>query len=99
MSAEQAALDVSPADDGQAPPSEKPIPLATRARIGFVRSFLMLWIRCFSLSGLYMLGRAFGTLEYFIDYRRRGRVHRKLRSMFKDEYSASWRRRMARRYF
>jgi lauroyl/myristoyl acyltransferase len=76
-----------------------PIPPITRARIGLVRAFLMLWVRCFSLSGLYVLGRFFGTLEYIIDYRRRGRVHRKLASMFKDEFDLPWRRRMARRYF
>jgi lauroyl/myristoyl acyltransferase len=86
-------------DRSVAPAAEKPIPLYTRFRIGFVRAFLMLWIRCFSLSGLYILGRAFGTLEYFIDYRRRRRVHRALRRMFKDEFAPAWYRRMNRRYF
>ncbi len=99
MSVEQLAVDLAPSDEGQSASSDKPIPVLTRARIGFVRAFLMLWIRCFSLSGLYMVGRFFGTLEYLIDYRRRGRVHRKLVSMFRDEFPAAWRRRMARRYF
>ena len=69
------------------------------ARIWFVRAFLMGWSRCFSLSGLYMLGQFFGTLEYLTDYKRRRRVGRKLRQFFKDEFSASWRRRVTWRYF
>jgi len=69
------------------------------ARIWFVRVFLMGWSRCFSLSGLYMLGRFFGTLEYLTDYKRRRRVDRKLRQFFKDEFPASWRRRVTWRYF
>ncbi len=79
--------------------ASKPIPAITRMRIWLVRSFLVTWIRCFSLSGLYHLGRFFGTLEFFVDYKRRRRVTAKLHSFFKDEQSAAWRREMARRYF
>ncbi len=77
----------------------KPIPAFTRMRIWFVRSFLVTWIRCFSLSGLYQLGRFFGTLEFLVDYKRRRRVLAKLQSFFKDEKSAAWRRGVAWRYF
>jgi lauroyl/myristoyl acyltransferase len=78
---------------------ERPIPVMVRARIAFVRAFLMGWSRLFSMSGLYLLGRVFGTLEYLVDYKRRRRVHIKLRSLFKDEQSPGWYRRMVRRYF
>lgn len=77
----------------------RPIPLSVRVRIACVRAFLAAWIRAFSLSGLYRLGQFFGTLEYLTDYNRRRRVHRKLRSLFKDEFHPSWYRRMAWRYF
>ena len=77
----------------------KPISLLTRIRIWTVRAFLVSWIRCFSLSGLHMLGRIFGTLEFAIDYNRRRRVDRKLQSFFKDEFSPAWRRRTTWQYF
>lgn len=80
-------------------PAERPIPLGTRLRIGFVRGFLVFYARCLGLSGLYRLGRFFGTLEYFCDYRRRGRVHRKLQSLFRDEMSRSRLREVTWRYF
>ncbi len=76
-----------------------PIPLISRLRIMCVRGFLMAWAGAFSLSGLYLLGRFFGTLEFLCDYKRRRRVDRKLLSFFKDEYPASWRRRVTWQYF
>ncbi|MFQ5412658.1 MAG: lysophospholipid acyltransferase family protein [Phycisphaerae bacterium] len=75
------------------------IPLFTRARIGWVRTFLMTWVHCFSLSGLYKLGQCFGFLEYLTDYKRRRRVHRKLLSLFGDQFDESRRRRLTCRYF
>ncbi len=77
----------------------RPIPIFVRVRIWLVREFLILWSRLFSMSGLYWLGRFFGTLEYITDYRRRRRVHRKLRHYFGDDHPASWYRRMTHRYF
>jgi lauroyl/myristoyl acyltransferase len=79
--------------------SERPIPLFVRARIAFVRAFLVGWSRLFSMSGLYLLGQVFGTLEYLIDYKRRRRVHAKLHSLFKDEHPPQWFRHYAWRYF
>ncbi|MEK6642953.1 MAG: lysophospholipid acyltransferase family protein [Planctomycetota bacterium] len=81
------------------PQPEKPVPGMVRLRIWIVRTFLVFWIRCFSLSGLYLFGRAFGTVEYALDARRRRRVRRELREMFKDEYPPAWHRKMAWRYF
>ena len=80
-------------------PAERPIPLGTRLRIGFVRGFLVIYARCFGLSNLYRMGRFFGALEYLCDYRRRSRVHRKLISLFGDEMSPARRRAVTRRYF
>lgn len=81
------------------PRQPRPIPRLTRLRILSVRAFLMGWVHCFSLSGLYRLGQFFGTLEFLTDYKRRRRVERKLVSFFKDEFPASWRRRVNWRYF
>ncbi len=87
------------ASDEDAPPRARPIPLLVRARIACVRAFLVGWTRLFSLSGLYLLGQFFGTLEYLTDYKRRRRVRAKLASFFKDEFPAAWHRRMTHRYF
>jgi len=89
----------SSGEQGSLHGQERPIPALVRARITFVRGFLMGWGRLFSMSGLYLLGRVFGTLEYFVDYKRRRRVHIKLRSLFRDEQPPSWYRRMVWRYF
>lgn len=91
-------------DQGRVSPStpptpDAPIPLLTRARIAFVRAFLVAWARCFSLTGLYRLGQFFGTCEYLCDYNRRRRVNSQLTRFFRDQATPAWRRRMARRYF
>jgi KDO2-lipid IV(A) lauroyltransferase len=78
---------------------ERPVPLLVRARIALVRAFLVAWGKAFSMSGLYLLGQVFGTLEYLVDYKRRRRVHVKLRSLFKDEHPPGWYRRTVWRYF
>ncbi|HPF40727.1 MAG TPA: lysophospholipid acyltransferase family protein [Phycisphaerae bacterium] len=78
---------------------EHPVPLMTLLRIRFVRFLLVAVQRCFTLTGLYLLGCAFAICEYIVDYRRRRRVHNKLRSYFKEEATASFRRKYAIRYF
>lgn len=78
---------------------DRKIPAFVRVRIWFVRGFLVTWIRLFSMSGLYLLGQFFGTLEYLTDYKRRRRVHALLRKYFNEEHPASWYREMVRRYF
>lgn len=93
------------ADSTPANPATRPadaprsIPWHVRGRIAFVRAFLMAWVRAFSLSGLYLFGRVFGSIEYLVDYKRRRRVHRKLREYFHDERPPAWFRATARRYF
>jgi len=81
------------------PVDDRPIPRFVRARIWLVRAFLVGWMRLFGLSGLYWLGRFFGTLEFLCDYKRRSRVRRKLWSLFRGEQDAAWYRRQTRRYF
>ena len=89
----------SPAKPAQVNEDERPIPAFTVARIQFVRGFLVLWMWCFSLKGLYMLGRFFGTCEYMVDYKRRRRVHKKLIEIFKGKATPAWRRVVTRHYF
>jgi lauroyl/myristoyl acyltransferase len=96
---------IAAAAPGAAPPSsagtaaEQPIPALVSARIWLVRALLVGWIRIFSLSGLWHLGRFFGLLEYLCDYKRRRRVRRKLYSMFRDEHPPGWYREMTLGYF
>jgi len=84
-----------------APAPDQPLklPALLRLRIALYRGLLVLWARCFSLTGLYRLGQVFGTLEYLCDYNRRRRVHAKLRELFKEEYTPAWGRKVAWRYF
>ena len=76
-----------------------PVPFITLVRIRLVRAFLRIWMRVFSLSGLYLLGYAFGVGEYLIDYRRRRRVHHKLKAYFKGKATPSFRRKACLGYF
>lgn len=78
---------------------EHPIPFMTLARIRLVRFMLVAVVRCFTLTGLYLLGCLFAIGEYIVDFRRRRRVHTRLREYFKDEATPSFRRRYAVRYF
>lgn len=55
-----------------------------RAKFALVRSFLVAWARVFSLKGLYLLGRWFGTAEYLINFKRRGRYREELRRVFPE---------------
>jgi len=78
---------------------EHPVPFFTLVRIRIVRAFLRVWMRVFSLSGLYLLGYAFGIGEYLVDYRRRRRVHDKLKAYFKERATPQFRRKACIGYF
>lgn len=78
---------------------EHPVPFLTLLRIRFVRFMLVAVLRCFTLTGLYLLGCLFAIGEYVVDFRRRRRVHAKLSEYFKDEATPAFRRRYALRYF
>lgn len=60
----------------------------TVAKFEVVRWFLWLWARTFSLRGLFLLGRWFGTLEYLINFKRRRRYREELRGVFPEGLSA-----------
>jgi len=55
-----------------------------RAKFAVVRAFLWAWARTFSLRGLYLFGRFFGTLEYMTNFKRRARYLRELRQVFPE---------------
>jgi len=55
-----------------------------RPKFALVRGFLWAWARAFSLKGLYLLGRSFGTMEYLINFKRRSRYRRELRNVFPE---------------
>jgi lauroyl/myristoyl acyltransferase len=64
--------------------NERPVGWYSRAKFGLVRWFLLAWARTFSLKGLYLFGRWFGTLEYVVNFKRRARYRRELRRAFPD---------------
>jgi lauroyl/myristoyl acyltransferase len=71
----------------------------TRAKFGLVRWFLLIWARAFSLRGLYVLGRFFGTIEYLINFKRRNRYRRELRRVFPGGIDTSREKRIILSYF
>lgn len=54
----------------------------TCAKFVVVRGFLWAWARCFSLKGLYLFGRFFGTCEWLINYKRRRRFRMHFERVF-----------------
>jgi len=88
-----------------APPQEqassplRTISWYTRIKFGLVRHFLCIWAHAFSLKGLYLLGRFFGTIEYLINFKRRGRYRRELRNVFPEGLSPAAEQQVIRDYF
>jgi lauroyl/myristoyl acyltransferase len=70
-----------------------------RGKFALVRFLLWGWARLFSLKGLYLLGQAFGTLEYLVNFKRRARYRRALAQVFPEGLSARRRRRITLEYF
>ncbi|HMQ14877.1 MAG TPA: lysophospholipid acyltransferase family protein [Phycisphaerae bacterium] len=71
----------------------------TRAKFEVVRWFLYGWVQLFSLRGLYVFGRFFGTLEYLVNFNRRARYRRELRRVFPEGLRPSRERTIIRGYF
>lgn len=71
----------------------------TRAKFELVRVFLWLWVRIFSLRGLYVFGAFFGTAEYLINFKRRRRYMRELRRVFPNGISEARQRKITLSYF
>lgn len=59
----------------------------------------MLWTRAFSLRGLYLLGRFFGTIEYLINFKRRRRYRLQLRRVFPERVGGSREKAIVLEYF
>lgn len=53
-----------------------------RAKFGLVRWFMWWIVRAFSLKGLYLFGRFFGTCEYAVNFKRRARYRAELKQVF-----------------
>jgi len=81
------------------PAAAAPLPLWRRLSFELIRTFLWGFARLFSLRGLYLFGQAFGTLEWLINYKRRGRFRKRLGLLLGDELSAGQRRAETRRFF
>ena len=77
----------------------KPLSFLTRAKFALVRWFLVAWVRAFSLRGLYLFGRWFGTVEYLINLRRRRRYSAELRRVFPRRLSKARERTIISGYF
>jgi KDO2-lipid IV(A) lauroyltransferase len=82
-----------------AAPAERPLGWYTRAKFGLVRCFLWFWARAFSLKGLYLLGRWFGTVEHLVNFKRRARYRRELRRIFPEGIPPVRARQVTREYF
>ncbi|MBI5866243.1 MAG: lysophospholipid acyltransferase family protein [Planctomycetes bacterium] len=80
------ALDSTQRRAGAEPPRENPnsdkIGWFARAKFGVVRWFLWMCVRAFSLKGIYLVGRFFGTCEYLINFKRRARYRAELWRVF-----------------
>ena len=84
------------------PDSPDPLPkVGTWDRLTFTaaQTFCAAVAFCFSLRGLYLFGRVFGTLEWLINYRRRRRFARRLGQLWGRKLSFGERTRHSRRFF
>jgi lauroyl/myristoyl acyltransferase len=98
------AADLAAAEERDAPlrpppPPEGGVDWFSRAKFGLVRWFLWAWARTFSLRGLYLFGRVFGTVEYAINFKRRGRYRQELRRIFPDKLTSRREKRIVHSYF
>lgn len=71
----------------------------SRLKFEVVRGFLWAWARIFSLKGLYLFGKFFGTLEYLINFKRRARYRAELRRVFPEGLSRWREKTIVRHYF
>ena len=79
--------------------AEKRVDWYSRTKFALVRFFLWGWVQLFSLRGLYLFGRTFGTLEYLINFKRRARYRRELKRVFPEGISRKRENQIIRSYF
>jgi lauroyl/myristoyl acyltransferase len=70
-----------------------------RAKFGLVRWFMWWIVRAFSLKGLYLFGRFFGTCEYAVNFKRRARYRAELKQVFPQGLSRWREQTIIRSYF
>ena len=75
------------------------VPWSIRFKFGLSRFFFGAVLKCFSLSGLYALGKAFGICEWLVNHKRRRRFHERMKQLFGDQYDRRRMRSACRRYF
>ena len=82
-------------------PSGESEPLSRWQRVSFLAAHTAAsaLLRVLGLRGLYRFGRLFGTVEWIINYKRRKRFARKLRSLSCDSASGDRKASAARAYF
>ncbi len=92
-----------PPDGPAAPPDDAALHATLtgweRLSLGAIRLAITGLLRVLSLGGLYRFGRAFGTIEYLINYRRRQRFAAAMREIIGREPSPAERRRETREFF
>jgi lauroyl/myristoyl acyltransferase len=92
-----------PPDGPAAPPDDAAVHATLtgweRLSLGAIHLALTALLRLLSLNGLYAFGRAFGTVEYLINYRRRRRFAEAMREILGHEPTPAERRRETREFF
>jgi lauroyl/myristoyl acyltransferase len=87
--------DVPAQSSRSSPPGQpaRPLSLWDRFSLGAVHAAVSFLLILLSLRGLYHFGRAFGTLEWVVNYRRRRRVRRALEKVWdhRPGWSERWR--------
>ena len=86
--------EIAPSDE-----NDREVSLYVRAKFALVRFFLWGWACMFSLKGLYLLGRMFGTLEYLINFKRRARYRHALMRVYPEKISGKRIRSITLSYF
>lgn len=81
MCAENASV-VNSGSPGPLSEKESEIGVLACLKYELVRGFLWAWAKCFSLRGLYLLGAGFAVCEWLINYKRRQRFRRHLKTGF-----------------
>ncbi|MCH8852158.1 MAG: lysophospholipid acyltransferase family protein [Planctomycetes bacterium] len=81
------------------PPREAKLGWWEHVSLVSVRFVAKALLACVSLRGLYRFARAFGTLEWLLDYRRRRRFARALSEVLGETPTAKERRRATREFF
>lgn len=84
MSADDAIVQSPRRDTASDPPRQREDDVAwpTSLKFMIVRGFLWGWARCFSLTGLYLFGQAFGTCEWIFNFNRRRRFMQNLMQVY-----------------